>query len=62
MNVIKRNGTKELFDTNKITTRIKLLQQGFQILSPLQNINIDDIISELNDSICDNIETFEIDI
>ena len=61
MNVIKRNGTKELFDTNKITTRIKLLQQGFQILSPLQNINIDDIISELNDSICDNIETFEID-
>ncbi len=61
MNVIKRNGTKELFDVNKITTRISILVEGFQILKPLQNINISDIISDLNDSICDNMETFEID-
>ena len=61
MLVIKRDGTKELFDTNKIYLRISILIEGFQILSPLQNINIDNIITELNDSICDNIETFEID-
>ena len=61
MNVIKRNGTKELFDVNKITTRISILIQGFDILPTLQNINISDIISDLNDSICDNMETFEID-
>ena len=61
MNVIKRNGTKELFDVNKITTRISILVEGFQILKPLQNINISNIIRDLNDSICDNMETFEID-
>ena len=61
ISVIKRNGTKELFDVNKITTRISILVEGFQILKPLQNINISDIISDLNDSICDNMETFEID-
>ena len=61
MNVIKRNGKKELFNVNKITTRISILIQGFQILPTLQNINISDIISDLNDSICDNIQTFEID-
>ena len=61
MNVIKRDGTKELFDVDKITTRISILIEGFQILKPLQNINILDIITELNDSICDCIHTFEID-
>jgi ribonucleoside-diphosphate reductase alpha chain len=61
MNVIKRNGTKELFNVNKITTRISILIKGFQILPALQNINILDIITELNDSICDCIHTFEID-
>ena len=61
ISVIKRNGTKELFDTNKIYLRISILIQGFQILSPLQNINIDNIITELNVSICDNIHTYEID-
>ena len=61
MLVVKRNGKKELFDTNKITTRIKLLLEGFDILAPLQNINIDNIITKLNDSICDSIHTYEID-
>ena len=61
MNVIKRNGTKELFDTNKITLRISILIEGFDILPRLRNINIDNIITELNVSICDNIHTYEID-
>jgi ribonucleoside-diphosphate reductase alpha subunit len=61
MNVIKRDKTKELFDTNKITLRISILIEGFDILPRLRNINIDNIITELNVSICDNIHTYEID-